>query len=233
MENKYWIITLILAVGLVFVSWQATTPESVNTIQATGEATKTVTPDQATISIGFVNYADELEDAQSTNTETMNKVLDAIKALGVPEEKIKTTYYDVSPQYNWNDEKREIINYKALHRVKVTLKDIDMVGDVIESSALAGANDIGSASYGLQTETEETIRQELFSAASENARLKADNIAEGLDERVKGVHTATIQNFYYPIRYGMASAAGEDSESTSLQSGETEVSVTVSVEFLI
>src|SRR5262245_11341330 len=69
------------------------------TIVVNGEGQVTVKPDQAQLSAGVVTQAPTAAAALAANTAAMNKVFAALKTLNIPENKIRTSNFSVSPQY--------------------------------------------------------------------------------------------------------------------------------------
>ncbi|MDD5181909.1 MAG: SIMPL domain-containing protein [Candidatus Nanoarchaeia archaeon] len=230
-------ICILAAIGIIgfgVVSW--TSSFSQKTISATGEAEKIVAPDQAVIGIGYTVTKATAADAQSDMNTVMDKVIAGLKASGIADADIKTTYFDVSPAYNWSSGTSEIYGYTATHNIDVKTTEFSKAGAIIDTATQAGANQINSVRFELKTDTEKTIKQELFTLASQDARTKADSIATGLGTSVKSVKSVSISDYYYPpimYAYDSVSKAEAGVAQTSVSPGELTVSVSVNVEFLI
>lgn len=238
------LIVIVLAAGVLLAaigiagfgvfSWTGTLNQK--TISATGDAEKIVAPDQAVVSIGYIVTKDTAAEAQNEMNTVMNKVIADLKASGIADSDIKTLYFDVSPAYNWSSGTQEIYGYTATHSIEVKTAEFSKAGAIIDTASKAGANEINSVRFELKPETEKAIKQELFADAAENARYKADSIAEGLGTSVKSVKSVSINDFYYMPRmyaYDSVSKAEAGVAQTSVSPGELTVSVSVYVEFLI
>ena len=71
------------------------------TINVSGQSKVTASPDFATISLGVLTEDKDAKVAQRANAESMDKVIKAIKALGIAEADIQTTNYSIYPVYNY------------------------------------------------------------------------------------------------------------------------------------
>src|SRR3989344_211052 len=72
-----------------------------NTISVSGEGEVFAVPDTATFSVTVRETAKQVKDAQDTVTKKGNDIIAYLKAGGVEEKDIKTTDYNVNPQYEW------------------------------------------------------------------------------------------------------------------------------------
>lgn len=228
------VLAAIGVAGFGVFSWTGTLNQK--TISANGEAEKIVAPDQAVIAIGYTVTKATAADAQSAMNTVMNKVIADLKASGITDSDIKTTYFDVSPAYNWSSGTSEIYGYTATHTIEVKTTEFSKAGAIIDTASKAGANQINSVSFQLKPETEKVIKQELYNMAAEDARTKADSIATGLGTAVKSVKSVSISNYNYPpimYAYDSVSKAEAGVAQTSVSPGELTVSVSVYVEFLI
>jgi len=105
--------------------------------------------------------------------------------LGIEEDNIKTVTYSVSTNYDW--EARTVKGYRVTNTIQITVEDIDMVGKVIDTAAAAGANNIQGISFGISDEEAETLANDAYVLALQNAQAKADLIANTLDLEITGV----------------------------------------------
>jgi len=203
------------------------------TVEAQGNAY--VVPDTAVIQLGVTTDGEDSATVVDENTETMNAVLAAIKALGIEESKIKTIDYYLSPKYEYDDEGNYAENgYTLSQSVEVRLTDFELIGQVISAGSDAGANSIGSVSFEL--ENPETAKAEAREEAVNRAKEKADQIAEA-----SGLNLGKMVNYYeyssdgyYPV-YDMSysEAVGKGGEAPEIAPGEQEVNLTVSLTYQI
>ena len=210
--------------------------ENLKTISLTGGGSSSAQADQATVSLGVQVISELANEAISENAETMTAVIEAIKALGVSEYDIITTSYSVYPQYDWTEEGRVFVGYSVTNLVQVTVKDLDIVGDVIDAAAVAGANQVNGISFELSDAKREELKTNAYIAALTDAQDKADVIAETLGLTISGVQSVTEYSCT-PVRsYEMYEEAvamdGAKSISTPIVSGDLSVTVSVHIVFL-
>lgn len=222
-------------------------------ISVEGQAQRKVAPDLLIIGITVETQEDTAELAQGSNAEIADDVRAAVLALGVEEDKVKTTSYYVYPLEkgrwicppgypeceDWEKEYvSDIYGWKVVHSLTVETGDLEAGGDIVDAAVNAGASDIDSVSFTLKDETKEELRKELLQEAGMNAGGKAQAIASGIGASLGSAIYADEGYVSYPspVRYDyMAEAAGAAPEapSTSFSAGELTVSAQVSVKYLI
>ena len=204
------------------------------TISLTGAGSAAAQADQATIDLGVQVTADLASEAIGENADAMSAVIEAIKALGISEDDMITTSYSVYPQYDWTDTGRVFKGYTVTNLVQVTVKDLDIVGDVIDAAAEAGANQINGITFGLSDEMREELKNNAYIAALTDAQSKAELIADTLGLSISGVQSVT-ENSYVPVM-SYAYAEGADMAKsyapTPVLSGELAVTVNVYIVYL-
>ena len=204
------------------------------TISLTGAGSAAAQADQATIDLGVQVTADLASEAIGENADAMSAVIEAIKALGISEDDMITTSYSVYPQYDWTDTGRVFKGYTVTNLVQVTVKDLDIVGDVIDAAAEAGANQINGITFGLSDEMREELKNNAYIAALTDAQSKAELIADTLGLSISGVQSVT-ENSYVPVM-SYAYAEGADMAKsyapTPVLSGELAVTVIVYIVYL-
>ena len=211
--------------------------ENLKIISLTGAGSASAQADQASINLGVQITSELAREAIGENADKMAAVIDAIKALGISEDDIITTSYSVYPQYDWTDEGRVFKGYTVTNLVQVTVKDLDIVGDVIDAAADAGANQINGISFELSDSKREELKTNAYISALTDAQEKADVIADTLGLTITGVQSVT-ESSYTPIRsfdYFEESVAMDGARSyapTPIISGELSVTVSVHIVFL-
>jgi uncharacterized protein YggE len=208
---------------------------NLKTISLAGSGSASAQADQALVNLGAQITSESANDGISENAKLMSAVIEAIKVLGVDEDDIITTSYSVYPQYDWTEDGRVFRGYTVTNLVQVTVKDLDIVGDVIDAAAAAGANQINGISFELSDAKREELKTYAYIAALTDAQDKADVIAETLGLTISGVQSVTEYS-YTPVRsydYSEAAMDGAMSyASTPIMSGELSVSVSVQIVFL-
>ena len=219
-----------------------------NMISVTGEHTIKVTPDTGYISFAVVTSDKDAKIAQNDNKEIMDMVNKALKNLGIAEKDIKTTNYSIYPRYEYirveeRDEngktiynnKSVLVGYEVNNSIQVTVRDLDLIGDVIDIAVENGANNSNSLSFGLSEELKKETYLLALKLASQDAMDKAEAVAEVFGIAISKP-SKVIENQGYvpgPIYRDYPSYAdkADDGISTPISAGEMEVRASVSVEY--
>ncbi|MBN2333973.1 SIMPL domain-containing protein [Candidatus Bathyarchaeota archaeon] len=206
------------------------------TISLSGSGSAAAQADQASVSMGVEVTDESAADAIGENAALMSAVIEAVKAQGVSEDDIYTTSYSVYAQYDWTEKGREFEGYTVTNLVRVTVKDLDKVGDVIDAAGAAGANRMDGISFELSAAKREELKTNAYVAALQDAEGKAELITETLGLTITGVQSVS-ESSYVPARTYQAaemSYAMEDGgyAPTPIVSGELTVSVSVYIVYL-
>ena len=224
--------------GTAAVSAQSSTDsdETVRSISVSGVGRVKAAPDVADIGIGVTMQDKEAGGASQQAAEAMDAVVTALLGMGIAEADIQTTSLSLNPVYNWESETPEITGWEANNMVNVTIRDIESVGDVVDTATAAGANSINGISFRVEdpTEAEATAR----SAAVADAQAKADQLAADVGVEIIGIITITESGGQPPqplyMDRGMAMEEAMDTTaSTPVLPGEVELSVSVFIQYEI
>lgn len=215
------------SIGTVSSTWLG--DELVNAIHVSGSGSASAKANQANLVVGVQTEDPSASEAVEDNALLMTSVIEAIKALGIGEDEIETVTYSVSAMYDW--EKRINTGYRVTNMVQVKIDDPDIVGDVIDAAAEAGANNIQGISFGLSDDVAEELKTEAYILALTEARGKADLIADTLELEITGVLSVS-ESLYYPYTpyRGLEEAAFEGAPTPIIE-GSLSVSVNVQVTF--
>lgn len=220
-----------LVCSLVFLtalSGLAQTPQPRATVQATGTASVSVTPDQAQISVSAVTQAATAQDAANQNATIANNIQTQLaQALG-SSGTVKTTNYSVTPNYNYpNNGPPVLVSYTVTNTIQVTLNDLSITGKIIDTATQAGATRIDSLTFTLKDDTD--ARSQALKAATVKAKAKADAMASSVG--LKTGSFLAIQEAGAVVQPVTVSTPGT-SASTPVQPGNLNVTgnVTIAVE---
>jgi len=227
------LLLAILAIGSV----SAADTENDNTIVASGTGSVIGTPDRAQISLAVETENANVQVAQAENAARMTKVMDALKAAGIPTDALKTTGYYIYPVYE--DSKlyglQKVKTYRVTNTLTVTLHDVSRVGEVIDIGVANGINQASSIQFLLSDEQSQMLRTEALKEATERAGADAKTVADALGVSIRSVKTAQISGWYYPVafqNYAMAESVS-GAAPTPIQPGDVTVTATVTVTYWI
>lgn len=156
----------------------------INTTRSTelavaGEGKVDVVPDKALIEAGItVSNVQSVAGVQQTINEINNKIVAAMKNLGIERSDIQTSNYSISPNYSYDNGKSAISGYNGNATLSIKTKNISLASRVIEEATKAGANQIFGAKFII--DKPETYREKARDKAIENARQQAKRLADSL-----------------------------------------------------
>ncbi len=197
---------------------------------AVGEAR--VTPDRAMLHVAVESQGESAAAAAAANAAKQTKVIDAVKATGVAQAQIRTSGYNVHPEYT-HDGKRapRVTGYRATNTVQVEIRTIADVGKVIDAALGAGATNIGSLQ--LYPSNTEAARREAVQQAVAKARTEAETGATAAGGSLGTLLELTIDPIGLPQPLGRVMMAGAASVNmatpTPIETGESVVTAVVRV----
>jgi hypothetical protein len=200
-----------------------------------GNAEMMVVPDTATLNIGAEVMAPTAEEASQENAAIMNAVIEELKDLGLEKEDIRTSRVSVRPEYNYEEGTRTIEEYSASNSVQITTTNLDILGEMIDRSASAGANQIGGVSFSVSDGKQKELHEDLITEAVVDASSKAEVLAENLGVEIVGVKSSSISDGTQPRTYYEESVAMGPAvpAPTPIEPGESRVSMSVRVTYIV
>ncbi|UZK65397.1 SIMPL domain-containing protein [Sphingomonas sp. M1-B02] len=201
-------------------------------IVADGSSTRV--PDLAVIQAGVVTQAVTAGDAMRQNSARMATVLAALRRAGVAERDIQTASVSLSPQYRYvQNEPPVITGYQASNQVSIRFRDIARSGTILDTLVREGANNISGPE--LTIEKPEAALDEARVAAIAKARARATLYAgaAGLRvDRILSISESGASTPRPPMPMMMARAETQSAD-TQVVAGERELTISVSVRFLL
>jgi uncharacterized protein len=212
-----------------------------NELNVQGQATVKAMPDLVTVYFRAETNASTAQEAKDLNSEITDELITNLVKLGFERDEIVTENFNVYQEYDWTeDEGRIAKGFKATHSIKVEIPvdKIDDIGEVVDAGVDAGAL-ISYINFELTQESQNKYKAEAMKLAAEDARVKAEAVAEGFDKKVGKLISVQVNDFgYYP--WNVYSSSGYDLDqdavmakevTKNIQPGEREVSATVSAGF--
>ena len=204
-----------------------------DTITISGEGKVTGIPDIATIEVGLTTEKPDVASAQKENTEKMNRLIEKMKELGIENKDIQTIYYNISPQYDWPNGKQALRGYQVNQNVRIKIRNLDKVGDILAAAGEGGANQVSGLSFNI--DDPEKLKQEARIKALENAKEKAEALA-----KAAGVKLGKIVSFSeysetppMPVYRAYEGGVGGGAATPEIETGTLDIVVNVSVSYEI
>jgi hypothetical protein len=201
-------------------------------VTATGKTTRV--PDLATIRAGVVTQAATAAAALSDNANRMSAVLSALKRAGIQPRDIATANVSLQPQYRYEDNKPPVITgYQATNNVSIRFRDIAKSGAILDALVAQGANQIDGPSLSLDQPDAalDEARVDAVKRAQARAQLYAKAAGLSVSRILTIAEGGEIAGPPPPMPvYRMAAAKAAD---TQVLPGESDVTVTITVRFLL
>jgi hypothetical protein len=228
---------LIFVIGI----WAFSHFSSSNTVTGNGLATIKVVPDEVGIYFSVETSGTTSEIATTKNSEIVDALVTKLKGLGLDEDKIQTTGFNVYQDYDWSSGQRVNKGFKATHSIIVNLptSSSSMIGDVIDAGVSAGAG-ISYVNFELSQAKQSEYKAQALKAATEDAKVKATAIASGLGKSLGSLVAVSDNSFGYNpwnVYQSMGGASATTSAeaakvaTTDITPSEQEVSASVTAVF--
>ena len=206
-------------------------PPAPPTIEVSGNGEAKVTPDRALVYVGVQTKGRSAALAGQENAKLATAVLEAVRGAGIAREQIGTMNYSVNPSYRYypDGRKPELTGYDASNTVRVEVRNLELVGKVIDAALGAGANNISGINF-FASQIDATKREAL-AAATTDARLSAEVMAKAAGGTLGALVTITSQTQEMvrpmPQVMMMARARVADAETPVVSPTERTVTATV------
>jgi len=220
------------------VTYVSSNGQYVEGLVAIGTGTASAEPEVAQITFGVELRGDDPAALVDQGAGKIERAIAAAQKLGVSEEDVRTTGYNLWVETVYDPEKGlptgEVI-YHLSHYVRVTLRDLDQVGELLAAAVEAGANAISEVSFSV--EQPDALMEQARQQALENAAARAQQMAEGLDISLgKPVMVMETSGGYpIPVERGIGGGGGAMVEvaAPSISAGTFSVSVSVQIVYEI
>lgn len=220
---------------LVDANQKLNTATTTNTVSFSGEGKVVSKADIAVVSLSIVTESPTSKSAQDDNSKKSKAIADFLKKQKIEDKDIKTTSYNIYPQYAYpRNDKPVISGYQVNQTMEVKIRNLDEVSAILDGVVSAGANQINSLSF--QIDEPEKLKAEARALAIADAKKKASEL-----EKELGIDLGKIINFsentggfpspiYYESKLGMGGGMGG---GPSVPSGENEIVVDVNLTYQI
>lgn len=222
------------------------TATPIRQINVNGEGRIKVKPDKAELQ--FTVYAEHkmLKDAKAAADAKLEAVMTALQKLEIPKGDIQTNYSSIMPRYNYvstsvlgsSTNKQVFEAYEVNHTLTVTIKQLELVGVVMQKLTDIGIDRLGNVQYGLLDER--PVKEKVLAEAIAHARRKADIAAAAMTVSVGKVLTFSEAGAQFTPMPMMAVAMDSMAMGKSMAAapsappaGDIEVTQSVSISYEI
>ena len=202
-------------------------------IWVTGRGSITLEPDMAKINVGVQVEGRTVSQARQEASSAMDSVVKKLKSEGLTDKDIQTTSFNIYPKYDYHEGKQELVGYTVSNMVTIKVRDLDKVGEIIDSIADAGGDATRINGINFTVEDTSQFMEELREKAMQQAFDKAQHLAD-----LGGVSLGQLAYVgeagdvgQVSGGFGFERAMAMSAPSTSISSGELELSIAINVAF--
>jgi uncharacterized protein len=205
-----------------------------HTLTVTGEGEIKAVPDEAILTAGVVTQASSANEALAANRRAMNGVFAELKRQGIPDRAIRTSWFNVAPQYASptasSSAQPKIMGYQVTNSVTITVDDLAKLGSAIDTLVASGANSMGGISFTVRDP--KPLMRQARDAAIKDAIDRAQVYAKAAGLALGRIVTISEGGVVTPRPLFRAMAVVSSGEApTPMAAGEETVSAQVTVTF--
>lgn len=243
LSNRLYYLLLAGIVGVlvyagVNIGFWLTDDSEAKQFTVSGEGKIYVKPDIAIAVFGVKTEGKKSDEVAKLNSEKMNAIIKAVKEEGVPEKDIQTSMYNLSPKYNYTEDRGSFLDGYALsQQITVKIRNFEKITVILEKATRSGANEIGSLQ--ITVDDPEFFKAEARKKAIAAAKKKAQDMAK--ESGIKLGKITEVSESYsnyqpYPMAYKAEDGFGRGGATSSapqIEAGEKEIIANVSLTYKI
>jgi uncharacterized protein len=232
-RRAFGVLAIIAATAAPALAQDIRVPE--RSVTTTGQARIRLAPDRAWVTVGIEARAPKPQDAQKQAALAMQGIQRELKALGIPEESVRTVSFSLNADWDYANRQRVLRGYIVSNMVEVKVDDLTKIADVIDRSIAAGGNQIHGVRWDLQNR--ERRERDALRQAVEDAKQRAEVAVAAASAKLGPVLRISEQRFEVHPRMDMVMAQRAEAASvapgppTPISPGEIEVQASVTVAF--
>jgi uncharacterized protein YggE len=220
----------VLAGALTVSAQTPPTPAETPVIVTQGEGSVKRPPDRVWVMIAAESRAKSPNDAQRANADAMSAVMQKLKGASLPADAIRTTAYDLQPEFDYANGRQTLRGYVARNTIEVRVDDIPKVGQILELAVGSGATSVSGVRFDLQDRS--SAEREALRLAVADARRRADAAASGAGVRVDRIVRIEEHRAYMgeprPMMMAMRQEGGGGGQPP-ITPGDLEIKATVTL----
>lgn len=200
------------------------------TLSVTGNGRSYLSPDIAHIMIGVHTEGSDAGGAVDSNNANTQQVKDILLEKGVKPEDIQTTNFSIWPnqQYDQTGKMTGIV-YMVDNSLRVTLRDLDQLGELLNTVIDAGANRIDNIQFDVEDRSE--ALSEARKLAVEDAEEQAQELADAAGLSLGSIQSISTSgsSMPYPMFEGIGGGGDGAAAGLSVPVSPGQLVVTVDV----
>ena len=154
-------------------------------ISVNGEGEATVAPDMAVVTMAVSAKGKALGPTRDDVNGRTSAVLARLRELGVADADLQASDVEIHPEYDYRRDAQKLIGYRVSRSVTARVRDLDILGDVLDGVAEAGANEVHGARMAASDPS--GAEHAALASAVSAARVSAEAIAVAAGVTLGGV----------------------------------------------
>ncbi|NSW53667.1 MAG: SIMPL domain-containing protein [Anaerolineae bacterium] len=247
MKRKFMFVLMVVMAGALLLgacgpaqnapASPASTYSQMNQINVSGSGEIYMAPDLAYITIGVRSESENADSAMDDNNVLANAVKAALIGIGIAEEDIQTTAFNVFWNDKWNPDNTTTKVYSIENMMDVTVRNVDQLEDVLDAALGAGANSVYNIRFDVADKAEAFSKARTL--AVQNAQKQAAELAVAAGVELGDLITINsyggsvtpVSNYY---GYGMGGGGmAETAQGVPVSSGQIIISISVNLVYQI
>lgn len=222
------------ACGPTTINQEALPP--LRTLNVTGSGQANLVPDIAYIYVGVHTEKPSASEAVSENNTQTQQMIQALRDFGIDAKDIRTTNFSIWPMDKYDPSTGMPSGEKVYavdNTVYVTVRDLDTLGDLLDTVIAAGANTVNSIQFDVADKTK--ALEQARADAVKNAESQAQALASAAGVTLGEIQTLSFfDNQVYPVMDGRGAGGNAVAEAAvPIQPGQLTFTVSVSVTYAI
>jgi uncharacterized protein len=217
------------------ISLNQTVTQKSSFFTASGTGKVAVVPDMAILNLGVTDSARDAKALQSQVNLKMNALSEKLKSLGIDDKDIKTTSYNLYPNYDYQSGTGKITGYNLSVNLEVKVKNLDNLNGVLDTSIAQGANTVGQIQLTVNDDRLKDLQRQAREDAVKEAKEKANSLAgaAGLTlGRLVNVDENNPGGVITPMFYqkdAVSMGGAPEASRSNIQTGTTDIVTTVTL----
>ncbi len=223
-------------IGLSSLAIAQDAASSARSITVIGQGEASGPPDRASINAGVNTLAPSVVESSEQNQAIIERIMAALKQEGIEDADIQTADYSVWPEQQHDPRgtgEITITGYRVNNTVRINVKDIERLGNLLAAVTNAGATSIHGVGFSVKDTV--ALEDRARAAAMADARARAEALAGLAGVKLgKVMNISTSPGGSYPMP--MMGGGREMAMSASvpgISSGQLSINVQVQVSYEI
>ncbi|HLC31110.1 MAG TPA: SIMPL domain-containing protein [Candidatus Nanoarchaeia archaeon] len=194
-------------------------------VSVTGSASVEAIPDKAVVYFQVEGRdTQSAQDAKAKYDSIADDLVTDLIKQGIEKKDIIVPTVYVQPEYDWSSGSQKQKGFVASGQVEVRVTDFDDVAGIVDSGVDAGAF-VQGINFELSEALQNKYKAETLEAAGQDAKVKAEALARGVDKKLGSLVSVESNDFgYQPWVYYARGGDMAVAESSALQKAVVDIS---------